>query len=85
MISSAKLYVPVAILPIIDNIKFLENIKQVFKRTIYWNKYRSEVTTQTKNNNLDFLIDTLIDCLIFHSKMVMMILREIPLMSVTCH
>ena len=85
MISSAKLYVPVAILPIIDNIKFLENIKLGLKRTIYWNKYRSEVTTQTKNNNLDSLIETLIDCLIFHSKMVMMILREILLMSVTCH
>ena len=40
-----------------DNIKFLENIKQGFKRTIYWNKYRSEITTQPKNNNLDYLID----------------------------
>ena len=39
------------------NIKFLENIKQVFKRTISWNKYRSETTTQAKNNNLDYLID----------------------------
>ena len=36
---------------------FLENIKQEFKRTISWNKYRSEITTQTKNNNLDYLID----------------------------
>ena len=39
------------------NIKFLENIKQGFKTRISWNKYRSEVTTQTKNNNLDYLID----------------------------
>ena len=39
-----------------DNIKVLENIKQVFKRTISWNKYRSEVTTQPKNNNLDYMI-----------------------------
>ena len=37
--------------------KFLENIKQGFKRTISSNKYRSEITTQTKNNNLDYLID----------------------------
>ena len=22
-----------------------------------WNKYRSEITTQTKNNNIDYLID----------------------------
>ena len=40
-----------------DNIKFLENIKQVFKREISWNKYRSEITTQRKSNNLDYLID----------------------------
>ena len=38
------------------NAKFLENIKQGFKRTITWNKYRSEKTTQPKNN-LDYLID----------------------------
>ena len=40
-----------------DNIKFLENIKQGFKRTISWNKYKSEITTQPKNNSLDYLID----------------------------
>ena len=32
-----------------DNIKFLENVKQGFEKTISWNKYRSEITTQTKN------------------------------------
>ena len=56
-ISNTKLYVPVVTLSIDDNIKFLENIKQEFKRTISWNKYRSEITTQPKNNNLDYLID----------------------------
>ena len=40
-----------------DNTKFLENIKQGFKRTISWNKYKSEIRTQTKNNNLYYLID----------------------------
>ena len=35
-------------MPINDNIKFLQNIKQGFKRTICWNKYKSEITTQTK-------------------------------------
>ena len=56
-ISNAKLYVPVVTLPLNDSIKFLENIKQEFKRAISWNKYRSEITTQTKNNNLDYPID----------------------------
>ena len=44
-------------LSINDNIKFSENIKQAFKTTIYWNKYRFEITTQPKNNNLHYLID----------------------------
>ena len=39
-----------------DRIKFSENIKQRFKRTIPWNKYRSEIITQPKNNNLDYLV-----------------------------
>ena len=56
-INNAKFYVPVVTLSINHNIKFLENIKQRFKRTISWNKYRSEITTQTVNNNLDYLID----------------------------
>ena len=45
-------------LSINDNIKFLGNIKQGFKRTISWDKYRSEIITQPKNNNLDYLIDS---------------------------
>ena len=56
-INNARLYVPVATLSINDNIKFLWNINQGFKRTIYWNKYRFERKTQSQNNNLDFLID----------------------------
>ena len=28
-----------------------------FKRTIKWNKYRSEMSNQTKNNKLHYLID----------------------------
>ena len=56
-IINAKIYVPVVTFFINDNIKFLENIKQGFKRAISWNKYRSETTTQTKNNNLDYLIN----------------------------
>ena len=52
-IISCKFYVIVVTLCINDNIKFLEHLKQGFRRTIYWNKYRSEITTQSKNNNLD--------------------------------
>ena len=58
LITSTKLYIPVVTLFINDNIKFLENTKQRFKRTIYWKKYRSEITIQPKRNILDYLIDT---------------------------
>ena len=47
-INNAKLYVPVATLSINENICFLENIKQGFKGKNSWNKYRSEITTETK-------------------------------------
>ena len=53
----AKLYVLVVTLSINDNIKFLENIKQWFKGTTSRNKYRFEIRTQPKDNNLDHLID----------------------------
>ena len=56
-INNAKIYVPVLTSSINDNIKFLEDIKQGFKRTFFCNKYRSEITTQPDNNNLDYLID----------------------------
>ena len=53
---STKLYVPVVTLPIDNNVEFFENLKQGFKGTVSWNN-RSEVTTQTKNNNLDYMIE----------------------------
>ena len=55
-INNVKLYVPVATSSI-NNINFLENIKQVFKRTVSWNKYRSKIAKQPKNNDLDYTID----------------------------
>ena len=56
-INNAKLYVPVFTLSINDNITFSENIKQGLKIIISWDKYRSEITTQLKGNNLDYLVD----------------------------
>ena len=52
-----RLYVSVLTLSINNHIKVSENIKQEVKRTISWNKYRSEITIQQKNKNLDYLID----------------------------
>ena len=52
-----KLYVPVVTLSAEIEDKLLEQVKTGFKRTIKWNKYRSEMSNQTKNNNLNYLID----------------------------
>ena len=37
--------------------RLLEQLRTGFKRTIKWNKYRSEMTNQAKSNNLNYLID----------------------------
>ena len=50
-IKDAKLYVPVATLSKENDIKLLEKLKSGFKKTIKWNKYRSQMTIQNNNNN----------------------------------
>ena len=40
-----------------NDMKLLERLKSGFKRTIKWNKYRSQMTIQPQNNNLNYLID----------------------------
>ena len=47
-INSSKLYASVITLFINNQIKFLENIKQRFKRTSSWKKCRSEIATTQK-------------------------------------
>ena len=55
-INDCKLYVPAVTLSKDDEIKLLTNLKSGFKREIIWNKYRSQMTTETINNNLNILI-----------------------------
>ena len=56
-ITDTKLYVPVATLSKENGTTFLEQLKSGFKKTIKWNKYRSQITIQPQNNNLNYLID----------------------------
>ena len=56
-INDCKLYVPVVTLSKDDEIKLLTNLKSGFKREIIWNKYRSKMTTEAINNNLNILVD----------------------------
>ena len=52
-----KLYVPVVTLSNENDTKLLEQLKTGFKRTIKWNKYRSQMTVQPQNNNLNYSAD----------------------------
>ena len=56
-ITDTKLYVPVVTLSSEDDNKFLEQLKSGFKGTMKWNKYRPEMTNQTKSNNSNYSID----------------------------
>ena len=56
-VNDCKLYIPVVTLSKNDEIKLLTNLKLGFKREIIWNKYRSQMTTEAINNNLNILID----------------------------
>ena len=88
-INKCKLYVPVVTLSVNDNMEFLENTNQGFKRTISWNKYRSEIATQLKNNLVDYLIDP--KFINFNIFFVLLFkngnddLRETFLVNITCH
>ena len=56
-INDCKLYVPAVTLSKDDEIKLLTILKSGFKREIIWNKYRSQMTTEAININLNILID----------------------------
>ena len=56
-IADTILFVPVVTLSKENDINLLEQLKSGFKKTIKWNKYRSQMTIHPQNNNLNYLID----------------------------
>ena len=55
--NDCKLYIPVVTLSKDDEIKLLTNLKSRFKREIIWSIYRSQMTTEAINNNLNIFTD----------------------------
>ena len=49
-ITDTKLYVPVVTLSTQDNVELREQLKSGFRRTTYWNKYQSKVSTEDNIN-----------------------------------
>ena len=58
-ITDCKLYVPVVTLSAENDNKLLEQLKSGFRRSVKWNKYMSQMSNQNKNNNLNYLNDTI--------------------------
>ena len=59
-ITSTKLYVPVLTLSTKDNENLTKQLNERFKRSIYWNEYKSKIETKTAddNNVTRFPLDT---------------------------
>ena len=57
-ITDTKFYVSVVTLSKENDIKLLEKLKSKFEKTIKWNKYRSQMSVQSNNSNLNYLIDS---------------------------
>ena len=55
--TDTKLYVSIVTLLKENDKKLLKQLKPWFKRTVKWNKYRSQITNQSNNNNWNYLID----------------------------
>ena len=55
--TDCKLYVPAVTLSSEEDNELLNQLKLGSKRTLKWNKYMSQMSNQTANNNLNYLID----------------------------
>ena len=50
-ITSTKLYAPVVTLPIKESIKLTKQLSKGFKRSVFWNEYKSKIETHELDNN----------------------------------
>ena len=50
-ITGTKLYVPIVPLSTTDNVSLTKQLIEEFKRSIYWNKYKSKIGTQEADSN----------------------------------
>ena len=57
--TSKKLYVPVVTLSTEDNKNLIKQLNEGYKRSVYWNEYKSKIVTKTADNNnfTRFLLD----------------------------
>ena len=49
-ITSTKLYVTIVTLSTRDNVKLTKQLNEGFKRSVYWNEYKSKIETKEANS-----------------------------------
>ena len=50
-ITSTKLYVPIVTLSTKDNVNLTKQLNEGFKRSVYWNEYKSKIETKILDND----------------------------------
>ena len=50
-ITSTELYVPIVTLSTKDNVNLTKQLNEGFKRSVYWNEYKSKIETKTADND----------------------------------
>ena len=50
-ITSTKLYVPIVTLSTKDNLNLTKQLNEGFKRSVYWNEYKSKIETKEADAN----------------------------------
>ena len=50
-IKDTKLYIPVVTLPTQQSLKLTKQLSKGFKRSVFWNEYKSIIETQELDNN----------------------------------
>ena len=50
-ITKTELYVPIVTLSTKDNVNLTKQLNEGFKRSVYWNEYKSKIETKTAENN----------------------------------
>ena len=49
-VTSAKLYVPVVTLSTKDHVNLTKQLNKGYKRSVYWNEYKSKIEAKTADN-----------------------------------
>ena len=50
-ITSTRLYVPIVTLSTKDNVNLTKQLNEGFKRSVYWNEYKSKIETKKAGNS----------------------------------